>query len=219
MPTYNMNQYSIRHMMDDRIVADVLTHMSMIMDECELHKITKRRGVSQAAYAVAKTFGFRSAYHDLTLWHPSIAHDFLLNSEVIRIPDITEAKVFYQLMLLGEESKKGATGKMGDERLTGNATMFNQVEVNVRSNFTNIVVTMEMTGPAFFNMALDLGKRNVATQIKAKLKAKWGSSGTKYGLFEPTGSKAGNEGYRYVRLIDGIAKIYQRGWNDWVSAF
>ena len=65
MSDYNMDKYSIRHMMDNLIVKDVLTHMFSILDQCQLRRITKRRGINQAAYAVVKNIGYRSAYHDL----------------------------------------------------------------------------------------------------------------------------------------------------------
>jgi hypothetical protein len=219
MADYNMDKYSIRHMMDNLIVKDVLTHMFSILDQCQLRRITKRRGINQAAYAVVKNIGYRSAYHDLYLSHPTMQHHILIAGEdVIPLTGVTSAQVFYRLMLLGEESKKGATGKSASDRLSGNATMYNQVEVDVRSNFTFVAVTMEMTGSAFLNMCMDHGKTSLAKDMKKLLKDKWGSTGSSYGLFEPTGSKGGGaDGYRYVRLIDGVPKVYQRGWNDWVN--
>jgi len=220
MPTYNMNGRSLQHMMDKEIVADVLTYMWEIRAGLALHKITKRRNVAQAAYAVAKTFGFRSAYHDLELTHSSSMHHVLVpGGNVIPMPGVNGVEIYFRLILLGQESKTGATGTSADDRLSGNSTMANQVEVDVRRNFKFIVVTMEMTGTAFFNLCRDSGTTSSPSKpIKDLLKAKWGSSGSKYGLYKPVGANAGEEGFRFVRLMDGVPKIYQRGWNGWVGA-
>ena len=217
---YNMNTRSLDHMMDCDIVADVLTHMSSIMDQCELHKITKRRQVAQAAYAVAKVFGFRSAYHDLHLTHPSMTHHVLAPGEdVIPMGGVNGVEIYWRLILLGEESKAAATGTSASDRLSGNSTMSNQVEVDVRRGFKFIVVTMELTGKAFFELCRDCGKKTaLAKAVRDKLKAKWGSSGSAYGVYESASGTKGGDGYRFVRLMDGIPKIYQPGWNGWVGA-
>jgi hypothetical protein len=215
-----MNQRSLAHMMDKDIVEDVLSYIWENRQQFELHKITKRREVAQAAYAVAKVFGFRSAFHDLRLTHPSMTHHVLAGvDDVIPVPGVKGVEVYWRLTILGQESKAGSVGTSTSDRLSGNSTMANQIEVDVRRGFKFIVVNMEMTGTAFFNLCVDCGnKTGLARHIKQMLKEKWGSSGTKYGLFKGTDSNIDNEGYRFVRMMDGVPKVYQRGWNGWVNA-
>jgi hypothetical protein len=212
-----MNVTSLDHMMDCDIVADVLTHMTSIIDQCELHKITKRRQVAQAAYAVAKVFGYRSAYHDLHLTHPSMKHHVLAPGEdVIPMGGVNGVEIYWRLTLLGEESKAGATGTSASDRLSGNTAMANQVEGDVRRGFKFIVVTMEMTGSAFSQLCHECGRKTTLSgKVSNMLKAKWGSKGTSFGVYQ---AAVGNgDGYRFVRLMDGVPKVYQQGWGGWVT--
>lgn len=219
MGKYAMEGRLIDGMMDWEIVADCLEHLSDVMDQCSLHKVTKRTKVAQAAYGVAKVFGHRSAFHDLYLDHPSMTQALMFRGveDAIPISGLKNTNVHYRLTLLGRESKRAATGLSADDRLSGNSVLHNQIEVNCRASFKYIYVQMDLTPHAFHNLCTDLKKPGVAKTIIKMVMAKWGSAGDTYNIFEPTQAKKGGEGYRYVRLIDGVPKIYQPGWG-WMRA-
>lgn len=203
---YEMDLYDANRMPVDRIINDVLTYMHRHRDELELRKMTKRRKVEQAVYGVAKKLGFRSAYHDLYVWHSSRQQVLPYFGEWIPISEITKHNVYFQVMVLGKESKKAYTSNSVKDRLSGNSTMANQIEVDVRGN--DVLVEMELTGPALYNLCSNYRKNHLKQVIKDMLKKKWGNIGTKYGLYD---AKDGTESYQVVRKQNGMPKVYQQG--------
>nr|WP_314075953.1 hypothetical protein [uncultured Roseococcus sp.] len=208
---YNVDSYSVPNLTERLVMADVFRHMHAVFEDGTFRKFTKRRAVSQAVYAVAKHFGHRTAFYDLYLDHASRVPDLLNNQvdKVFRVP--TEGvQLSWFLTVLGGETKKKSASASVTTRLDANAIMANQIEIKSWGT-RRVFVMMELSGQAFINLCCDYGKRALARQFRDKLVQKWGNLGTTYGIYRAHGSDAGDEGYRFVRYVDDVPKVYTEG--------
>jgi hypothetical protein len=201
-------------------MEDVFRHMNRVFDDATFRKFTKRRAVSQAIYAVAKQFGHRTAYYDLYLDHSSCLPDVLNNQvdKVFRAPT-ERVQLSWFLTVLGGETKKKSGSSSVTTRLSANAIMANQIEIKTWGS-RRVFVMMELSGQAFIHLCCDYGKTGLAKRFRDKLVAKWGNIGTNYKIYKAHGfgrndvDSHGNsmdEGYRFVRYVDDVPKIYTEG--------
>lgn len=209
---------SVAHdaVMDDEITKQVLEYMRTLLPEARFRKVTRRTAINQAAYGVAKLFGHLSSFHDLYFWHPSMKKvSGIPGPEVIQVPvdspyGLGTVNLYFRMMLLGRESKTGATGTSAKDRLSGNTAMANQIEIDMRDGDgggTRVVVTMHLTWPAFQQLLLSLGMRVTLTAFNQLVRGKWGEGSASYGIY----GDGDREGYRYLRLMNGMPKIFWPG--------
>lgn len=214
---WNLEQKRVRNLTNGEILKDVFERLWLLVNPSkeepwQIKKVTKRRAFNQAVYAVAKKFGHRSAYRDLQFVHPSMGPAFPFHGEWLPIPEITRHQVYFTLMLLGRESKKGATGTSAKDRLSGNTRMANQIQINVQRN-SYVAVEMDLTAPAFYNLCQAVSREGssvpnkVRDIIKARLVEKWGAENASYGMYEQQSGR-NPEGFKIVRLEDGVPVVH-----------
>lgn len=217
---YNVDSNYAPNLSDAEIMSDVFQHMTAIFDDATFRKFTKRRAVSQAVYAVAKQFGHRTAYYDLYLDHSSRVADILNNQvdKAFRVPT-QKVQLSWFLTVLGGETKKKSASSSVTTRLSANAIMANQIEIKTWGS-RRVFVMMELSGQAFIHLCCDHGKTLLAQRFRDKLVAKWGNIGTNYRIYKAHGyggkdlgpdGKPMDEGYRFVRYVDDVPKIYTEG--------
>jgi len=214
--SYEMNSgNNLQNMENWKIARDVLAHMHQIVDQAELKKTQQRSGANQLAYKVAKAFGHRSSYHDLYLHHSSI-RPVLGQDPMIPIPEITRLQVHYRLVILGRGTKQALdSGNM----LNAGTQTPNEIFLDFSSNYRTLNVVMEVTANAFANFCLDQGKTSLAKAMLAKIRAKWGGTGSNFDTYEPSGTwRQGDEGYRLVRSIHGQPVSQTMGYS-WISGY
>lgn len=214
--SYELNSdRNIQSMENWKIARDVLAHMDQILGQCELKKTQRRSGANQLAYKMAKAFGHRSSYHDLYLHHSSL-EPVVGQDPMIPIKEITALQVHYRLVILGRGTKQAL--ESGNMLNAGTQTP-NEIFLNFSSNYRSLNVAMEVTANAFANFCLDQGKVNLAKAMFGKIRAKWGSTGKDFEVYEPNGKwRQGDEGYRLVRTIQGHPVSQTVGYS-WISGY
>jgi hypothetical protein len=212
-------------------VHDCLEHMWLSRDHLELHKITKRRAINQAAYGFAKVFGHRSDYHDLNVTVPDMQKlPGKWGSDLwALVPGPTNLSIYWQLHILGGESLKAQHSTKSSDRLNANILTANQIDINLLLGSKYATVDMNLTGQGLLNLCGDLGKMGLGRALAKMIAKKWGSVGDLLGKNAPLpfGREApgsapqieeGKEG-RYVlaRWVNGTPKV-KTGAFGWMSA-
>jgi hypothetical protein len=188
--------------------------MAIIIGECSLRKISERTGINKAAYAFAKRFGHRSDKPDLYLDGPGRTASVNIQTQsgsAFKVPNTGRYSLYWDLCLLGKQTQKAlANGNM----LGGNSADPNTITVDVRGRI--ISIDMQLSGAALKNLLADQHKDRLARTIGAMLIEKWGSTGVMLGTYARGENKV--DGYRYIRLVDGVAKTQTEGWG-WVTGW
>lgn len=201
---------------DSDITHDVLNHMNSIFGECRLRKVSQRHGANKAGYAIAKRFGYRSDSPDLYLDGPGRVAVMNLQTQsglAFKVPTTGRYSLYWDLLLLGKDTKKALDG---GNALGGGTADPNIITVDVRGRM--VCVDMHLSGPAFLNLLGNQGKLRLARAVSALLVEKWGASGVKLGTYSAEGTSNNSDGYRYIRLVDGVPKLRTQGWG-WVTGW
>lgn len=223
MPEYNLKSAgSLQSIFTPAIVSDVCLHMRKVLESGgRLRTVKKRKGISKAFHGAKVALGINSFSKDLYLWHSEKTivggrwDGYLRIDDLAPYPGVPNWKVYYHVLLMGEESDYSKT----KDKLKGHSTG-DPNTVTVDQDGDTIEVTFNMSGLAFLRCINNHGKGMVDT-FKAQIREKWGNHvGNLLGTPGGGGGKktSATEGYAYIRCIKGRQVCHTGGVDgEWIG--